>query len=146
MFGLLFLSAAVIYPQLALGQFQVVQYESGDAGLGLGGASDGSGGGVMWRANSNDNWNYVSMANYPSACSAPCGEKDIGYALGSTGYTARICDDPWSCIPGNHFNCQIKLTGPGFDDGWISFSGTTDSSEYGLGYELTSYCGGVVAF
>ncbi|KAL6689973.1 hypothetical protein J3F84DRAFT_223792 [Trichoderma pleuroticola] len=144
MFGLLFLSAAAIFPQLALGQFQVVQYESGDAGLDLGGAANGQYWGVMWKQGEGD-WNYVPMGNYPSACSAECGHNDVSYPLGDTGFSARICDNPWSCVPGNQFNCQINFSGNGIDNGWISFTGTTDSSSWGLGYTLTSYCGGLVA-
>lgn len=145
---LLLLSAAVLCPQLALGQFQVVQYESGDASLDLGGASDGQYWGVMWQEGSDvgtSNWNYVDMSDYPSACSAICGDSQVSYALGDTGYWVNICDEAWSCIPGDNFNCAINFFGNGVDDGYISFQGTTDSSDYGVGYSETSYCGGLVA-
>ncbi|KAB5566224.1 hypothetical protein GE09DRAFT_1218492 [Coniochaeta sp. 2T2.1] len=120
----------------------LVLFQVGGATLDLGGASTYSNTGVIYRVD-NGQWKELTGPDTPGHCSTSCEiDKWMSFPIPEfSGATVSFCEGPNTCIPGNEFDCQTR-----YGDDTKFFTGTSDSTFWGLGHQTGSYCGGTVIY
>jgi hypothetical protein len=115
---------------------EVQIFNTGGAVLDLGGASTSQSFGIIYRINGGS-WSSVDMSDQTSPCAHTCPSFGA-YVLSDIGPSAiGLCTQNNDCVPGSDYQCEVNVGGATLGP----FESTSDSSVFGLGSQISTYCG-----